>query len=88
MVWPKLNKIAKNLILDLIYGPPNFFQKILASSVTRYYSQLSSCIISENIMIQSWENVVTDRGRDGRADGQADESDFIGRCLTKVERTT
>ena len=39
-------------------------------------------------MIQSWENVVTDRGRDGRADGQADESDFIGRSPTKVERTT
>ena len=29
-------------------------------------------------MIQSWENLVTDR--------ETDESDFIGRCLTNVER--
>ena len=28
-------------------------------------------------MIQSWENLVTD--------GQTDESDFIGRCLTNVD---
>ena len=31
-------------------------------------------------MIQSWENLVTD--------GQMDESDFIGRCPTNVERPT
>ena len=34
-------------------------------------------------MIQSWENLVTD----GRADRRTDEeSDFIGRCPTNVER--
>ena len=33
-------------------------------------------------MIQSWENLVTD----GRTDRQTDESDFIGRCPTNVER--
>ena len=33
-------------------------------------------------MIHSWENLVTD----GRTDGQTDESDFIGRCPTDVER--
>ena len=33
-------------------------------------------------MIQSWENLLTY----GRTDRQRDESDFIGRCPTKVER--
>ena len=30
----------------------------------------------EKLLIQSWENLVTD----GQIDGQTDESDFIGRC--------
>ena len=30
----------------------------------------------------------TDRGTDGQTDGQTDGSDFIGRCLTNVERPT
>ena len=34
----------------------------------------------KKIMIQSWENLVTD--------GQMDEGDFIGRCPTNVERPT
>ena len=33
-------------------------------------------------MIQSWEILVTDRW----SDGQTEESDFIGRCLTDIER--
>ena len=33
-------------------------------------------------MIQSWENLVTD----GWADGRTDESDFIGRCPSNVDR--
>ena len=33
-------------------------------------------------MIQSWENLV----KDGRTDEQTDESDFIGRCPSNVER--
>ena len=41
-------------------------------------------------MIQSLENLVSDGRTDGRAggqtDGQKDESDFIGRCPTIVER--
>ena len=35
-------------------------------------------------MIQSWENLVTD----GQTDRQMDESNFIGRCPTNVERPT
>ena len=38
-------------------------------------------------MIQSWENLVTDGRTNRQRDGQADESDFIGRCPTNVERT-
>ena len=33
-------------------------------------------------MIQSWENLVTGR----QTDGQTEESDFIGRYPTNVER--
>ena len=38
----------------------------------------------KKLIIQSWENVVTD----GRTDTgrYTDESDFIGRCPTNVER--
>ena len=36
----------------------------------------------KKLMIQFWENLVTD----GRTDGQTDESDFIGRCPTNVKR--
>ena len=58
-------KMVKNLILGLIYPRSAqiraaksffffFFFKNLASSVTRYYGQLSSCSISEKkLMIQS-----------------------------------
>ena len=49
------------------FGPPNFFLKNLAQSVTRYQGQLSSYTISEKkIMIQSWKYLVTD----GQTDGQ------------------
>ena len=44
--------------------------------------------IRKKLMIQSWENVVTDIRTDGRTDGQADESDFIGRCPANVDRPT
>ena len=45
--------MAKNLVLGPILAhlaqiwAPNFFFKNLASSVTRYHGQLSSCTISE-----------------------------------------
>ena len=65
----------------------NFFFKYLALSVTRYHGQLSWSTISEsNLMMQSWENLVTDRRTDGQADKQMDESDFRGRSPTNIER--
>ena len=36
----------------------------------------------KKLMIQSWESLVTD----GRTDEQTDDSDFIGRSPTNVER--
>ena len=37
-------------------------------------------------MIQSRENLVMNGRTDGQTDVQTGESDFIGRCLTNVER--
>ena len=65
----------------------NFFFKYLALSVTRYHGQLSWSTISEsNLMMQSWENLVTDGRTDGQADKQMDESDFRGHSPTNIER--
>ena len=49
------------------------FFKDLASIVTRYHGQLSPCKISGKLMIQSWENVVTARPKDGQ-DWQMDRT--------------
>ena len=65
-------------------GPSKFFFFNLASSVTRYHGQLSSCTISEKTndpILRKLSDGQTDRQTDGRTD----ESDFIGRCLTNVE---
>ena len=40
----------------------------------------------KKLMIQSWENIVTDGQTDGQTDRLADENDFTGRCSTNVER--
>ena len=36
-------------------------------------------------MIQSRENLVTERGTDRQMDKQTNQSDFIGHCPTNVE---
>ena len=61
----------------------DFFSEILTLSVTRYHGQLSSCTISEKT-----NGPILRKICDGRRDGQTDESDFIGRCPTNVERPT
>ena len=62
-----------------------FFFKNLAPSVTRSHAQLSSRTISgktdDPIL-----GKLSDGRTDGRTDGQGDESNFIGRCPTNVER--
>ena len=63
------------------FGSPNFFFKNLASSVTRYHGQLSSCTISEKT-----NDLILRKFSDGRADRHTDDNDFIGHCPTNVER--
>ena len=67
--------MAKNLVLGPIlahfaqFAQPSsfffFFQKLLASSVTRYHGQLSSCTISEKT-----DNLILTKLSDGRTDGR------------------
>ena len=62
-------------------GGQIFFSKIwLCQSldIMICYTSWSSCTIPETI--QYWENLVTD--------GQTDDSDFVGRRQTNVERPT
>ena len=72
------------------FGPPIFFFKNLTLSVTRNHGQLSSCTISEKTNDPILRKLVmdgqTDRQTKKRTDGQTDESDFIGCCLTNIER--
>ena len=67
------------------FGPPHSKFENLASSVTRYYGQLSSCAISEKTN-DPILRTLSDGRTDGRTDGEMDESDFIGHCPTNVER--
>ena len=80
---------SKNLVLGPIFVHlaqiwATIFFKNLASSVTRYHGQLSSCTISK----KTEDPILTklsDRRTDRQTDGQTDTSDFIGGCLTDVE---
>ena len=88
--------MAKNLV----FGPNlccQFFLQKSDSIITRYHGQLSSCTIPEKtndpILINrsdGWMKGQMVRWTDGQMDrwtqGQT-ESDFIGCCLTNVERT-
>ena len=58
-----------------------FFSKDLASSVTMYHGQLSSCIISVKT-----NDLILKKFRDGWMGRQTD-SDFTGRRPTNVKRT-
>ena len=80
--------MSKNLILDpnkarwtQIHAGNLIFFKNLASSVTKYHGQLSSCKISEKI-----NDPILRKFRDGRTNRRANKSDFIGRCPTTFER--
>ena len=59
-----------------------FQNKNLALPVTRNQVSYHHVQYQKKIMIQSCENLVTV----GRMGGQTDESDFIGRCPTNVDR--
>ena len=77
--------MAKNIVLGPIstHLAQFFFPKKI------WLCQLLDVMVSyhqvqyqKKLMIQSWENLVTD----GQTNGQTDESNFIGRCPTNVER--
>ena len=82
------------------FGPfgPNlgrqiFFSKILLCQSLDVIVSYHHVQYQKKLIIQSWENLLTDGQTDGwtdgqtdrQTDGQTDESDFIGRCLTNVE---
>ena len=79
--------MTRNLVLEPILAHltqilvPKFYFKNLSPSVTRYHGLLSSRKISEKA-----NDIILGKFSDGRTDGQTDESDFIGRCPTNVER--
>ena len=82
--------MAKNLVPGPILvhlaqiQAANFFFKNLASSVTRYHSQLSLCTISEKTndpILRRVSDRQTDRWTDGRTDGQKG-------CPTNIKHPT
>ena len=67
------------------FEPPIFFFSNMASSVTRYYGQISSCTISEKTN-DSIFGKFSERRTDKLIDRQKDESNFIWRFPTNVDR--
>ena len=63
-------------------GLPIFFLKSVASPVTRYNGQLSSCLISEKTNDPILRKV-NDRWTDGWTDGRADRQEQFHRTLSK-----
>ena len=86
----KLNKMVKNLILGLIQArwakiqTANFFLKNLASSVTRYHGQLSSCTISEKTNDPILRKLSA-RPKDGRT--RVISQDAV-RLMQSIQKTT
>ena len=82
--------MAKNSVLGQFwlirpkFGPPFFFFKNLGASVTRYMVSYNHVQYQKKLKIQSWEILAID----WQTDGQTEESDFIGRCPTNMERPT
>ena len=76
---PDVGTLGPNL------GHQNVFFKNLASWITRYHGQLSSCTISGKTNYPILRKLI-DAWTCRRTDRQTDESDFIGRSLTNVKR--
>ena len=75
----------KNLILGPILAQiwaTKFFSKIWLYQSLDIMVTYHRVQYQKKLMIQSGENLVTDR----RTERQTDESDFIGRCPTNVVR--
>ena len=85
--------MAKNLVSDLILAlltqiqaPKTFFVDWLCLSlgIMVSYHRLQCQEKPDTPILRKLSEGQTD----GRTDGPTDESDFIGRCLTNVERPT
>ena len=88
---PNLKKWQKNFFWAQFwpiwhkFGPPMFFSsRIWLRQSLEIVVSFHHVQFQKKLMIQSWENLVTD----GRTDGQTDESDFIRRCPTNVAHPT
>ena len=82
------NLVPGPILVHLAQIWATIFFKNLASSVTRYHGQLSSCTISaktKDPILRKLSDRRTDRQTDRQKNSQTDMSDFIGRCLTDVE---
>ena len=81
--------MTKNLVSGLIFAHFSqiraaiLFLKNLASSSLDIMVSYHHVHYQKKLMIQCWENLVTDKRTDRQ---QTDESDFIGRYPTNVER--
>ena len=74
-IWPKLEL--------LIFLKKIWLRQSLDIMVSYHHVQYQIKLI-----IQSWENLVSDGQTDGRTDEQTDKSDFIRCCPTKIEHPT
>ena len=82
--------MAKNLVLGRFwlirpkFGPPIFFSKIWVRQSLDIMVSYHHVQYQKKLKIQSWEILAID----WQTDGQTEESDFIGRCSTNIERPT
>ena len=78
--------MAKNQVSGPILG------HLVQIWANKFWSAIAMYNIKKKLMIQAWENLVTDERTneqtDERTDEQTDESDLTGRCPTNVERPT
>ena len=91
-------KNGKNLVLGPISAHLaqirttkfSFFKKIWLRQSLDIMVSYHHVQYQKKLMIEPWENLVTDRQTDRptdrRTDGQTDDSDFIGRCPTNAKR--
>ena len=82
--------MAKNLVFGRFwlirpkFGPSIFFSKIWVRQSLDIMVSYHHVQYQKKLKIQSWEILAID----WQTDGQTEESDFIGRCPTNMERPT
>ena len=90
-LWSKLKKKWQKTLLwtwfrstGPKFGSPSFFSKIWFCQSLDVMVSYQHVKYQKKLIIQSWENLVTDgrtdQQKDRRTDRQTDESDFMGRC--------